>query len=49
MDLLILTVTGGVERTEQEFSKLLNATGFTLGRVIYTNTHQSIIEATPNY
>ena len=49
MDLLMLTVTGGVERTEQEFSKLLNASGFTLGRVISTNTHQSIIEATPNY
>jgi ubiquinone/menaquinone biosynthesis C-methylase UbiE len=49
MDLLMLTVTGGLERTEQEFSQLLNAAGFTLRRVIPTNTHQSIIEATPHY
>ena len=49
MDLLMLTVTGGVERTEQEFSRLLSASGFTLRRVVPTNTHQSIIEATPNY
>jgi len=49
MDLLMLTVTGGVERTRQEFSSLLNAAGFTLARVISTKTHQSIIEAAPNF
>jgi SAM-dependent methyltransferase len=47
MDLLMLAVVGGAERTEQEFSKLLDAADFTLTRVISTNTHQSIIEATP--
>jgi hypothetical protein len=49
MDLLMLTVTGGVERTEREFTGLLTATGFKLERVIPTSTHQSIVEATPDY
>jgi hypothetical protein len=47
MDLLMLTVTGGVERSADEFAELLSATGFRLSRVISTSTHQSIIEAVP--
>jgi hypothetical protein len=47
MDLLMLTVTGGVERTADEFGALLAATGFRLTRVISTSTHQSIREAVP--
>jgi hypothetical protein len=47
MDLLMLTVTGGVERTADEFGALLSATGFRRSRVIATSTHQSIIEAAP--
>lgn len=47
MDLLMLTVTGGVERTRREFSGLLAGSGFRLERTIPTNTHQSVIEAIP--
>jgi ubiquinone/menaquinone biosynthesis C-methylase UbiE len=49
MDLLMLAVTGGVERTGREFAELLTATGFKLERIISTSTHQSIVEATPDY
>jgi ubiquinone/menaquinone biosynthesis C-methylase UbiE len=45
MDLLMLTVTGGMERSEQEFGSLLAAAGFRLNRVVPTATHQSILEA----
>jgi SAM-dependent methyltransferase len=48
MDLLMLTVTGGIERTRQEFSTLLAAAEFSFVRIIATKTHQSIIEAIPN-
>ena len=47
MDLLMLTVTGGIERTRQEFYNLLSETDFSLERVISTGTHQSIVEAIP--
>ncbi len=47
LDLLMLTVTGGVERTAEEFGKLLSASGFRLTRILPTATEQSIIEAEP--
>lgn len=47
MDLLMLTVTGGVERSQREFSQILMKSGFTLERVYPTTTHQSVIEAVP--
>jgi hypothetical protein len=47
MDLLMLTVTGGMERSEQEFPDLLMSAGFKLRRVVPTTTHQSIVEAIP--
>ena len=47
MDLLMLAVTGGTERTGQEFSDLLSTASFRLRKVIPTSTHQSIIEAVP--
>jgi hypothetical protein len=47
MDLLMLTVTGGLERTADEFSALLAAADFRLTRVLPTSTHQSVIEAAP--
>jgi predicted O-methyltransferase YrrM len=47
MDLLMLTVTGGKERTALEFGDLLGAANFALARVIPTSTHQSIVEAMP--
>jgi hypothetical protein len=49
MDLLMLAVTGGVERTGREFAELLTGTGFKLERIISTSTHQSIVEAKPDY
>jgi hypothetical protein len=48
MDLLMLTVTGGVERNAQEFARLLTASGFRLIHIYSTSTHQSIIEAVPS-
>jgi hypothetical protein len=47
MDLLMLTVTGGAERTAQEFARLLSAADFKLTRIVPTSTHQSVIEAVP--
>ncbi|MBX9826283.1 MAG: hypothetical protein K2Y27_14980 [Xanthobacteraceae bacterium] len=47
MDLLMLTVTGGMERTVDQFESLVAAAGFKFMRVIPTATHQSIVEAAP--
>jgi hypothetical protein len=47
IDLLMLTVTGGVERSADEFAALLAAANFRLSRVLPTATHQSIVEAIP--
>ena len=47
MDLLMLTVTGGKERTAAEFAALLAAANFAIEQVIETSTHQSLIEAIP--
>jgi hypothetical protein len=45
LDLVMLTVTGGRERAEQEFSNLLKAAGVRLVRVVPTAADQSIVEA----
>jgi hypothetical protein len=45
LDLVMLTVTGGRERTEQEFADLLAAAGLRLERVVPTAAEQSIVEA----
>jgi hypothetical protein len=47
MDLLMLTVTGGMERTAEEFSALLTAAGLKLTRLIPTATQQTVLEAVP--
>jgi len=47
MDLLMLTVTGGVERSAEQFAGLLKESGFRLIAVHCTATHQSVIEAAP--
>ena len=47
MDLLMLTVTGGKERTAAEFSDLLVNAKFKISRIVETSTHQSIVEAIP--
>lgn len=46
-DLNMLVMTGGKERTEREFQKLLAAAGFRLLRVIPTELPTSIVEAEP--
>jgi hypothetical protein len=47
IDLNMLVMTGGKERTEQEFAQLLAAAGFNLPRVISTDLPHSIVEAEP--
>lgn len=46
MDLQMLIMTGGRERTESEYRELFAAGGFTLTRVIPTESPMSIIEGT---
>jgi len=45
LDLQMLVVHGGRERTEREFANVLHASGFRIQRVIVTATPISIIEA----
>lgn len=47
IDLNMLVMTGGKERTETEFEKLLADAGFKLVRVIPTDVPTSIVEAEP--
>jgi hypothetical protein len=46
-DLLMLTVTGGVERTAEEFSALLAQARFTINKFIGISNQQHIMEAVP--
>ena len=48
LDLEMLVNFGGQERTEDEFRALLQASGFTLSRIIQTSASPCIIEAVPN-
>jgi SAM-dependent methyltransferase len=48
LDLNMLVMTGGQERTEAEFRKLLDASGYKLTKIIPTMAPQSVIEAIPN-
>jgi SAM-dependent methyltransferase len=47
MDLNMLVLLGGQERTEEQFARLLGAAGFRLERVIPTHSPFSVLEATP--
>jgi len=47
MDLEMLVLPGGMERTEKEFHELFMASGFRLERIIPTPALQSIIEGVP--
>ncbi len=47
MDLMMLALLTGRERTEEEYRRLLEATGFALSRVVRTPAEVSVIEATP--
>jgi O-methyltransferase domain len=46
MDLNMLVLLGGRERTEEEYQRLLAEVGFRLVRVIPTHSPFSVIEAT---
>lgn len=47
MDLNMLVMTGGRERTEEEYRELLERCGLRLDRVIDTGTAVSVLQATP--
>jgi hypothetical protein len=47
LDMTMLATTSGQERTEPEYRALLKKAGFTLTRVIPTNSAVSIVEAVP--
>ncbi len=44
LDLVMLLIPGGKERTESEYRALLNEAGFELSRIVPTNTELSIVE-----
>ena len=47
VDIMMLALTGGRERTEEEFVKLLNEADFKITQVISTQSDTSVIEAIP--
>jgi O-methyltransferase domain/Dimerisation domain len=47
LDMVMLVVPGGQERTEAEYSSLLNKAGFSLTRVVPTDSAVSVLEAVP--
>lgn len=47
MDLNMLVITGGIERTQDEFSALFESAGFRLTRVVPTKSPLSIVEGIP--
>lgn len=47
LDLNMLAMSSGRERTRAEFRTLLRAAGFEMGRIVATMAPQSLIEATP--
>jgi hypothetical protein len=47
LDISMLVLTGGQERTEQEYRELLDKAGFRLSRVVATESTVSVIEAFP--
>ena len=49
IDVVMLVVTGGLERTEAQYASLFGAAGLRLERVIQTRGPISILEASPAY
>jgi hypothetical protein len=47
LDITMLTLTPGQERTEPEYSALLSKANFKLTRIIPTSSAVSIVEAVP--
>jgi hypothetical protein len=48
LDLNMVVMTGGRERTRAEFAALLNTAGYSLTRIIPTVAPQSVLEAIPS-
>jgi len=48
LDLNMMVMTGGRERTRAEFAALLNTAGYSLTRIIPTVAPQSVLEAIPS-
>jgi hypothetical protein len=46
LDLNMLVIPGGRERTEEEYQRLLSGAAFRLARIIPTHSPFSVIEAT---
>jgi hypothetical protein len=46
VDLIMLSLAGGRERTEREFRALLDSAGFTVDRIVRNSLAYSFIEAT---
>ena len=47
LDMIMLAVTGGLERTEAQYARLFERSGLRLERVIDTGAPISILEASP--
>lgn len=47
VDITMMVLTGGMERTEAEYASLLAQAGFALRRVLFTHSAASVIEAVP--
>jgi hypothetical protein len=47
LDVIMLTIPGGQERTEPEYRELLDKAGFRLTRVVPTQSAVSVVEAVP--
>lgn len=47
-DMYMLVLTGGMERTAEEYGKLLHSGGFRLTRIVPTHSPVSVIEAAPD-
>jgi hypothetical protein len=47
LDIAMLVMPGGQERTEEEYRALLGQTGFRLARVVPANSPVSVVEGIP--
>ena len=47
LDIAMLVMPGGQERTEEEYGALLSKVGFRLTRIVPTQSAASVVEATP--
>ena len=47
IDLNMMVMTGGAERTESEYRELLGNSGFRVDRLVATKSPFSVIEAVP--